>query len=379
MRIGLVIYGSLDTLTGGYLYDKIVTEELKQRGHEIEVISLPPGSYRLNLLRGLFTSPAILLKMQSCDVLLQDELCHPSLLRFNRSRRPPKSPPRIAVVHHLLSAEPRDYWSNLLLSEVEKRYLCNVDGFIFNSQSTRQAVQAVVGEHRPQVVAYPAGDRFGFPLSPEYIATRCQRAGPLQLLFLGNLIPRKGLLQLVEKLAKIDRSNWRLSVVGGVDFDPDYAEKTQQRVRELNLSDQIQFLGMLPEDQLIGQLGQSDLLCMPFSYEGFGIAIVEAMAFGLPALCSSAGAAAETVEHGINGFLFSAADSDRLGSIITRLHQHRNQLKKVSLAAYRTAASKPGWPRTAAVIEQFLQALVSNQGTQVKEGFHKTQKQHIDR
>ncbi|NNF47191.1 MAG: glycosyltransferase family 1 protein, partial [Desulfofustis sp.] len=80
MRIGLVIYGSLDTLTGGYLYDKIVTEELKQRGHEIEVISLPPGSYRLNLLRGLFTSPAILLKMQSCDVLLQDELCHPSLL-----------------------------------------------------------------------------------------------------------------------------------------------------------------------------------------------------------------------------------------------------------------------------------------------------------
>jgi glycosyltransferase involved in cell wall biosynthesis len=361
MRIGLVIYGSLDTLTGGYLYDRIVTEELKQRGHEIEVISLPLRSYLHNLLRGLFTSPAILRNLQSCDVLIQDELCHPSLLRFNRSYRHAQGSPRVAVVHHLLSKEPRDYWPNLLLSEVEKRYLFSVDGFIFNSESTRHAVEAVVGAQQPHAVAYPAGDRFGFPLSPAYIASRCQRAGPLQLLFLGNLIPRKGLAELVEKLAVIERSSWRLSVVGGVDFDPGYAEKTQQRVKELNLSEQIQFLGMLTENQLIGQLEQSDLLCMPFSYEGFGIAILEAMAFGLPALCSEDGAAAETVIHGTNGFLFSSAGNNELGSIITELHQHRNQLKKLSLAAYGTATSKPGWSQTAAVIEQFLQTLVLNQ------------------
>jgi glycosyltransferase involved in cell wall biosynthesis len=361
MKIGLVIYGSLDTLTGGYLYDKIVTEELKRRGHEIEVFSLPSGSYFLNLLRGLLTSPAMLRNRQSCDVLLQDELCHPSLLRFNRSRRPPHSPPRIAVVHHLLSAEHRNHWHNLFLSEVEKRYLRSVDGFIFNSQSTRQAVETVVKEQRPQVVAYPAGDRFGFPLSPEYITSRCQRAGPLQLLFLGNLIPRKGLLELVDNLAGIDGSSWHLSVVGGFDFDPGYAEKTQQRVRDLGLSEQVQFLGMLSEDRLIGQLAQSDLLCMPFSYEGFGIAIVEAMAFGLPALCSADGAAVETVKHGSNGFLFSAAQNNELGSIITELHQHRNKLQRLSLAAYGTASSRPGWSQTAAVIEQFLQTLVSNQ------------------
>jgi glycosyltransferase involved in cell wall biosynthesis len=372
MRIGLVIYGSLDTLTGGYLYDRIITEELKQRGHEIEAISLPPGSYLRNLLRGLFTSPAILLQMRSCDVILQDELCHPSLLRYNRIHRPPQSPPRIAVVHHLLSTEPRDLRPKLLLSEVEKRYLLNVDGFIFNSQSTRKAVEAMVGEQRPHVVAYPAGDRFGFPLSPKYIAARCLQAGPLRLLFLGNLIPRKGLLSLVEKLAMIDRRSWRLSVVGGVDFDPDYAEKTQQRAVDLGLSEQIQFLGMLSEDQLIGQLGKSDLLCMPFSYEGFGIAIAEAMAFGLPALCSVEGAAAETVEHGTNGFLFSAADNDELGSIITELYRHRDQLKKLSLAAFGTATSKPGWSQSAAAIEKFLQAWVSSRGSKEKKWYDKS-------
>ena len=366
MRIGLVIYGSLDTLTGGYLYDKIVTEELKQRGHEIEAISLPPASYLRNLLRGLFTSPAMLFEMRSCDVILQDELCHPSLLRYNRIHRPPQSPPRIAVVHHLLSSEPRNYWPKRLLSEVEKHYLLNVDGFIFNSQSTRQAVEALVGMQRPHVVAYPAGDRFGFPLSPEYIAARCLQTGPLRLLFLGSLIPRKGLLPLVEKLAVIERRCWCLSVVGGVDFDPDYAEKTKQRAQELGLSEQIQFLGMLTEKELIDQLGKSDLLCMPFSYEGFGIAIAEAMAFGLPALCSIEGAAAETVEHGSNGYLFSASDNNELGSIITGLYHHRDKLKKLSLAAFGTATSKPGWSQSAEIIEQFLQTLVSSGGSREK-------------
>ena len=45
MRIGFIIYGSLDTLTGGYLYDKIVVQGLMDLGHEVEVISLPAGTY----------------------------------------------------------------------------------------------------------------------------------------------------------------------------------------------------------------------------------------------------------------------------------------------------------------------------------------------
>ena len=45
MRIGLVIYGSLETLTGGYLYDRMVVEGLARLGHEVEVISLAGGPY----------------------------------------------------------------------------------------------------------------------------------------------------------------------------------------------------------------------------------------------------------------------------------------------------------------------------------------------
>jgi hypothetical protein len=47
MRVGLVIYGSLDTLTGGYLYDRALVNYLKALGDEVEVISLP---WRTNFL-----------------------------------------------------------------------------------------------------------------------------------------------------------------------------------------------------------------------------------------------------------------------------------------------------------------------------------------
>ena len=41
MDIGLIIYGRLDTLTGGYIYDRILVEHLRRHGHRVEVISLP--------------------------------------------------------------------------------------------------------------------------------------------------------------------------------------------------------------------------------------------------------------------------------------------------------------------------------------------------
>ena len=49
MRIGLVIYGSLDTLSGGYLYDRKLVEYLRAQGDTVEVISLPWRNYAAHL------------------------------------------------------------------------------------------------------------------------------------------------------------------------------------------------------------------------------------------------------------------------------------------------------------------------------------------
>lgn len=358
MRIGFIIYGSLDTLTGGYLYDRVVARGLTGLGHEVEVISLPAGSYLRRLCCGF--SPGLLRRLLAggFDILIQDELCHPTLFLVNKRLRSHAGRPLlVALVHHVLCGEPRPRWQNMFLGLVERSFLATVDGFIHNSATTRRTVASLVDHNQPQVIAYPAGDRFGSPLSAEVIAKRTHRPGPLELLFLGIVIPRKGLLPLLSALAGVDRDVWRLSIAGGLDFDPAYTARAEKLIRQLDLSGSVRFLGPLQDDELAAILSTSHLFCMPYAYEGFGIAILEAMAFGLPAIGCSNGAARETISHGTNGFLLDSGDLAGLAPLLQQLHRDRERLQQMALSACATYISRPKWQDSIAAIDTFLRKI----------------------
>ena len=99
MKLGLVIYGSLDTMSGGYLYDRMLVSRLRQHGDDVEIISLPPGRYGRNLLDNFRFHEST-----GFDIMLQDELCHPSLLIQNARQHPC---PIVSIVHNLRSAAGR--------------------------------------------------------------------------------------------------------------------------------------------------------------------------------------------------------------------------------------------------------------------------------
>jgi glycosyltransferase involved in cell wall biosynthesis len=354
MHIGFVIYGSIDTLTGGYLYDKMVVEGLIELGHKVEIISLPSRSYFGRIIHGMSPRLHDRLLTSRFDILIQDELCHPTLFWVNRRLGRQAGPIILAVVHHTLSAEPRNIWLNKILAAVERLYLSSVQGFIFNSKTTSKEVAALVNHHCPEVIAYPAGDRFGAPLSPKTITARAMQPGRLELIFLGNVIPRKGLLPLLRALAEVDTNFWRLSIVGGRDFDHTHTSTAQKLAEELGITDSVRFLGSQQNEKLIGILETSHLLCMPYAYEGFGIAILEAMAFGLPAFGSTEGAAGETIRHGENGFLLAPGDLSGLSPILHELYHDRQKLTQLALAARETYLQAPGWQDAIATIESFL-------------------------
>jgi glycosyltransferase involved in cell wall biosynthesis len=237
---------------------------------------------------------------------------------------------------------------------VERGYLASVDGFVFNSKTTEKTVTALVGHRQPRIIAYPAGDRFGSPLSPDTIRRRASQPGPLELLFLGIIIPRKGLLPLLSALAMVDRDLWRLTVVGGLDFDPAHTATVRQTIQRLGLADAVRFIGPCSDAQLIKIMQTSHVFCMPYAYEGFGIAMLEAMAFGLPAIGCLAGAAAETISHGSNGYLLATDDLAGLGSLLVKLQHDRQELLRLSLAARATYAGRPSWQDNVAAINGFL-------------------------
>ena len=348
MKIGIVIYGSLDTLSGGYLYDRKLVEYLRAQGDKIEIISLPWRNYGAHLADNLsFRLPPGL------DLLIQDELNHPSLIFANRS----KPYPVVSLVHHLRCSELRPAWQNWFYRIVEKRYLQGVDGFIFNSQTTRGVVNRLVLDEKPFVVAYPPTERFGVGVTEAEIEARAQ-IGPLRILFLGNVIERKGLHTLLEALRLLDTGHWALDIIGSLTSDPPYATMVQRYAAE-RVPGVVTFHGALDNAPLVEKLKAAHLLVVPSSYEGFGIVYLEGMGFGLPAIGTTAGAAGEIIESGKTGYLIEPGDHKTLAARLMELSQNRSLLEQLSVNALARYACQPRWEQTCAEIRTFLQQQIS--------------------
>jgi len=352
MRIGLVIYGTLETQSGGYLYDRRLVAHLRAAGDEVEILSLPWRNYAAHLGDSLARSWAARLRAARFDVLLEDELNHPSLLRA--AGLVPRDTRRVGIVHHLRCSERRPAWQKGLYRAIETRYLRGVENFIFNSRTTRATVEALIGPVRAAVVAVPAGDRWTSLPADEAIATRALTPGPLRVIAVGNVIERKGIHALIDGLALLPRETWRLRVCGRLGVEPEYARRLQAQIERLGLGEQITLAGGLGDAALAEALATSDVLAVPSSYEGYGIVYVEGMGFGLPALASAAGAAGEIISHGRDGWLVPPEDPGAIAAALGPVLADRDRLRVMSLAARRRFDAHPTWAQSMARIRAFL-------------------------
>jgi glycosyltransferase involved in cell wall biosynthesis len=360
VRVGLVIYGSLETISGGFLYDRMLVDYLRSQGDEVEIISLSWRTYPRHLLDNFFSEVLGRLTTSPVDILLQDELCHPSLFWLTRRyRRACHKTPVIAIVHHLRSSEARPAWQNRFYRIIEHYYLAGVDGFIVNSRDTGRTVEQVARAQKPTVVAVPAGDRFAVHLTAEEIKVRVKAAGPLEILFLGNLIPRKGLHLLLSALAGLPRNDWRLTVAGSLTMEPAYTQEIHRRVEELGLAAQVAFTGPLMDEEVAAVLARSQVLAVPSTYEGYGIVYLEGMSFGLPAIATTAGGAKEIITHGRDGFLVAPDDVPALTECMRVWLNDRDKLLAMSLAARETFLAHPTWEESCAKIHAFLKGWVA--------------------
>jgi len=365
MRVAFILDGPLDQVSGGYLYDARLVETLRVSGHRVEIVSLPQGSYLRRMAssfdRGLFDR----LQGYGADVIVEDELSHPGLLALNARLRLRSSTPIIALVHHLRCSEPAPRPLRSVYGLVERRYLRGVDGFIFNSQATRRVVQAMVGDGQPAVVATPAGDRFRSRLTEGDIRRRAHAPGPLRLLFLGNLVRRKGLTTLLEALAAEPAPAAVLAVAGDGRFEPSFAAAVKRRAERLGLSQRVEWLGPLYDSALAERLAASQILVVPSAYEGFGIAYLEGMSFGLPAIGGSDGGASEVIQEGENGFLVRPGDVASLADHLRRLADDRLLLETMSQSALHTFRTHPTWRQTGETIRRFLSELANTHGATI--------------
>jgi glycosyltransferase involved in cell wall biosynthesis len=358
MRVGLVIYGSLDFPSGGFLYDRMLVSALQRTGDTVDVISLPWEGYGKCLTHRFDRRLRARVLDWRGDILLQDELVHPSLYALNGALRRMRSIPIVSIVHHLRVSEGAAGMPRVLVRSIERAYLRTVDGFVFNSGATRRAVQDLAAAWRPGVVVQPAGDRLGCPVTEDEAALRAASPGPLQVLFVGNLIPRKGLLTLLEALAGMDPGKWRLSVIGSRAAHPAHARKVDRFLEERGLRGNVRVQDHIDDRTLAAEFRAHHVLAVPSRYEGFGIVYLEAMGYGVVPVGTRAGGAAEIIEHGASGFLVPPGDSPALLAILDRLAADRAFLGARARAARARFAVFPGWERQMERIVAFLHSMI---------------------
>jgi glycosyltransferase involved in cell wall biosynthesis len=351
MRVGLTLYGSLDSQSGGFRYDRKLVEGLRDAGDTVDVIELPRRRYARGLLDNL--SPSLRDRLAvDVDVMLQDELAHPSLLRANGDLPYPV----VGVVHHLRASERRRL--RPLYRAVERRYLGRVDAAVCNSTATQASVAETGGPPSGRtLVAPPAGDRFDPDIDAETITARAHD-GPLRVAFVGNIEPRKGLDTLVDGLAAVEEP-WELTVVGRA-TEPTYVRTVENGIARSGVGDRIDLRGRLADAALADVLRRSHVLAIPARHEGFGIAYLEGMSFGLPAVASADGGASDIVTPGETGALVEPDDPGGVTRVLGALARDRDRLARMGRAARERYETHPDWSETTARVRAFLQGVADD-------------------
>lgn len=137
--------------------------------------------------------------------------------------------------------------------------------------------------------------------------------------------PKKGLAVMLRALANLagrdGLPSWQWLLVG----DGPARDRLRSLASELGLSGQVMFAGM--RDDVASVLPMMDIFVCPSLYEGFGIAIVEAMAAGRPVVASAVGGIPEIVVHEGTGLLVPPGDAAALAGALATLLTHPGQAR----------------------------------------------------
>ena len=348
MHVGLVVYDGLGETSGGYRYDRRLVAYLRSVGDSVDVVSIPRRSYARHLLDGVSRS------LQRCldrpfDVLLQDGLCHPSLWRHNARLDRPGA--LVSLVHLLRSGRSRTRL-HPVYRRVEAAYLQGVDGAVCTSVDTEERVSALASV--PSTVAPPGGRVEGAALAPTRVERRAHE-GPLRVLFVGTLVPRKGATTLVDALAGLG-GDWEARLAGRLDADPAYVDRVRERIDGASLGGQLSVRGRVPDDKLAALLEWAHVLAVPSRYEPFGMVYLEAMERGTVPVASTVGGAGEFVDDGGNGVLVDPGDVKGLRTALATLQEDRERLASLATAALETAETHPDWASSMARVREFLRS-----------------------
>lgn len=340
--VAFAIPGDINLATGGYAYDRRIMALLPQFGVAVSHVALP-GSFPAPTAQDLAETQRVLAGVGGGTVIFADGLAYGAmpagLISALRS-------PIVALVHHPLSLEAGLSTARQdELYALEKTALAFCRHVIVTSPSTAATLtKDFVVPAEKITVAEPGTDP----------AERAHGSGnPLQLLAVGSVVPRKAFDVLVRALSQVADRNWRLALVGPTDRSPEALAVLHTAIQDTGLGARIAVTGSADPEQLQAQYAAADLFLLPSLYEGYGMVLAEAMAHGLPIVCTTGGAAAATVPDAA-AIKVPPGDVNALGDAIGRVLDDAALRCRMSDAAWAAGQKLPRWEDTARIIADVI-------------------------
>ena len=344
-----LVPGDWESRTGGYLYDRRIVAGLRDAGWDValhspgDMFPLPDAAAHEQARRVVEALPdGALVVADGLGFCALPELAerHARRLRW------------VALVHHPLAFESGlSEADRSLLADSERRALACARHVVVTSASTARALagfgvaasRITVVEPGTDPAAQAAGGGAG--------------AGALSLLCVATVTARKGHAVLVEALAGLQDRPWQLHCAGSLARDDATVAAVQAAVARHGLAERVRWHGEVDAAALERLYAQADLFVLPSFHEGYGMALAEALARGLPIVSCDAGAIADTVPADA-GVLVAPGDADALRAALRHLMDVPAARAALATGARRAATRLPAWPAAAARFAAVLDAVM---------------------
>jgi len=354
--VTLLVPGDLGTRTGGYGYDREILAGLARLGWTTSVCALdasfpaPSPEARAHASRALAALPddtLVLADGLAFGVLDREAAREATRLRF------------VGLVHHPLALENGVAPDRVAaLVESERLALACTRGVVVTSHATVGSLaQYAVPADRVAVVLP------GTPELPLAHGTRgrgpIRAAAPVALLSVATLTPRKGHDVLIAALARLAHLPWRLTLAGSVTMHPPTTAAVREAIAAHGLVDRVTFAGDLDEAALRAAYDAADVFVLPTRHEGYGMAVAEAVAAGLPVVATPTGAIPALVDDS-SGAIVPIDDVDALTASLARMIGDDVVRTSLAAGAARRRDTLPRWADSALAMDHALRRFAAH-------------------
>lgn len=340
MPVTIFAPGNFPPTTGAIVYDTRLADALRALGTAVDVIPVP-GQHPDADAAARQAAAAIAGSWPAGRVVI-DGFC---LYAF--AEQAAQLGGAIGLIHHPMSQEPQ-------LPEAERaRYLAieqallpSLAQVLVPSEAVRRQVAAIAGLDTARLTVLSPG----IPEAPRSGGS----GGPgCHLLSVASLIPRKGHETVLRALQGLPDLDWRFTLCGDASIDPEHAAVLAARAEAPGLAGRVTFLGRRTPEEMEALWQSADVFISASHFEGYGMAVAEAVRHGLPLALAREAAAPELIPAAASAIV-EPGDSVQLTKALRRIIFDAALRATLAEASWQAGRSLPRWEDQArAFLRQF--------------------------